>query len=206
MLFIGNDIISFEDSTNQLSFSNQRFIRKILTENELSFFEQNLNHKYLPWLFWTCKESAYKIALKKGIEKSFAPQSYEVKLSNSFKDAATDNITGIVEFYGNTVFFNSKIHMDYISTIACSKAEFLDSAKSVVDVTYKTDHSKLAREWLSIQISSLLGIEKTKIEIYRNKAGVPFLNIANNNKLPDISFSHDGKFFSFAYLFTNLRF
>ena len=203
MSFIGHDIISLRDKDNIRSFSNPRYIQKILTGNEYVLFTQNPKNYFAAYLLWTCKESAYKVALKKGLDKTFVPQYYEVCTVNSFDIPENNLISGTVQFDDDTVYFRSEIYPDYISTISCSDKTMLTEVKSFVSITAVSDHSEKAREQLKETLSFIMKTKKSFIEIYKKNNGIPFLKIANHINMPDISFSHDGNFYSFALLYKN---
>lgn len=200
MSYFGNDIIALNDDANQKSFSNDRYLRKILTPVELNFIYRNTDTFRLPCLLWTCKECAYKIALKAGFDKNFAPRNYEVNFENPSENVNRNIFSGTVHFNDKKVFFLSEIFPHYISTIACSDESQLDAVKSFTSTTSGSDHSERAREQLKKTLSVILKIKKSYIEVNKNKEGIPFLNIPNCPELPDISFSHDGIFYSYAFL------
>lgn len=201
--YFGNDIIALNDDANQKSFSNDRYLRKILTPVELNFIYRNTDDFRLSCLLWTCKECAYKIALKAGFDKNFAPRNYEVIFENLPEDVSQNIYSGTVHFNGKKIFSLSEILPHYISTVACSDESHLKDVKSFTSTTFGSDHSKRAREQLKKTLSVILKIKKSSIEVYKNKEGVPFLNIPDCPELPDISFSHDGIFFSYAFLLNN---
>ena len=118
MSFIGNDIIALNDSYNQESFSKSKYIQKILTDEELQYFNIKQSSQYLPYFFWTCKESAYKIVLKEGIDKGFVPQNFNVNSEDVILSSTNPSVATVKSCYITCLSTGEcDIHFNYKGTI-----------------------------------------------------------------------------------------
>ena len=200
MGFIGNDIIALNDPANRRSFCDERYLRKVLTCKEYSLFKKKPKCSYLPYMFWTCKESAYKVAMKKGYSEKFIPQFFEVLSFHSHQLKSVSVITGQLIFENEKIFFRAEIFPGFISTIACSEDILPGKITTGIGLTDDVDHSEKNREYLIASLSLEYKIAPQKIEVLKSDKGIPFI-VMPGIKIPtDISFSHDGIFFSFAYI------
>lgn len=199
MSFIGNDILSLRDNSNLFSFSNSKYIQKILTEKELHFINNNHNINYSPYLFWTCKESAYKIALKAGLNKGFVPKYFEVNPLDFVESGNIFRISGTVFFENNVYYFQSEISSEHVSTIACTDKFGLSNIKKHI---YTNVGSNNIRKQIKIELAESFNKDANHFEIYKTEKGIPYIHSYSGNTMPDISISHDGNFFSYALLFS----
>jgi phosphopantetheinyl transferase (holo-ACP synthase) len=201
MCFIGNDIISLTDKSNIKSFSNYKYIQKILTERECVFFKQYQNLNFIPYLFWTCKESAYKIAVKAGINKCFLPHQFEVGLSTDFNRENVCSFKGSVIYEKNIYYFQSEIYSEYINTTACTDDNYLPNIQNYVGKCSDADLSLKIREHLRSRMAEHYEKDVEQFEILKTTKGIPYVSSFLNFTMPDISLSHDEIFFSYAILF-----
>ncbi|GAB4279362.1 MAG: hypothetical protein Kow0068_03310 [Marinilabiliales bacterium] len=182
-MHIGNDIIDLTDSENIRSFSSLKYINKILNDTELYQIDK-INIKYLPELFWTCKECAYKIMLKKGLNKAFSPKKFLVELINK------DPFVLKVHYFNNTMSCKSLIYNNkYIHTWGGDSSSFY-GIKTLIKET---------QQQIIKHISEKININEKRI-IINKKNGIPFLVIKPENTTKEISFSHDGKYYASAWL------
>ncbi|MEI6852205.1 MAG: 4'-phosphopantetheinyl transferase superfamily protein [Bacteroidota bacterium] len=201
MCYIGNDVLSIKDRSNQKSFSNQKFLRKILTDKEL-YCLQDSDFCFQSYLFWTCKESAYKIAVKKGYNLAFVPQYFEVV---SHKVQTEDNIsiiTGSISFEETLFYFRSKITTDFVSTIASEHENELSYVCESAGIYIEGDYSLLMKTSLKKEVSEHFSADPEHFRICKNQNGVPYLCSTINKIMPDISFSHDGPYYAYALLYS----
>ncbi len=202
MGFVGNDIISLCDRANLRSFSDVRYLNKVLTANELGLIKDNPDLTLLPYIFWTCKESGYKIAMKKGTEHNFVPQYFEVVSFDYLKTNGVEMLSGVIVFEHENHYFQSILNTRYISTLTCCNKEDLLIARSVVGSTSKQNHSEMSRHELKTMIASEYPVDASQITIFKTDNGIPYLKTKSNFNA-DISLSHDGIFYAFAYLVNN---
>lgn len=204
MCFIGNDIISLIDNSNRISFSNNKYLQKILSDSEFLLLKKDSGVQYLPYFFWTCKESAYKIALKEGLDKSFVPHQFEVKLVNTIKFKNIISISGSVNFEENIYFFKSQIFQKYIHTIACSDETIFPFLKNHVGTCDESLQSIKIREHIKSSLAAYYNKDVKQFEILKTEKGIPYVYSLPGITMPDISLSHDGRYFSYSLFFSQL--
>ncbi len=197
---IGNDILSKKDISNQLSFSKKKYLDKILTADEQLLVAKKIKIEQLPFVLWTCKESAYKIDLKDGLNKGFIPNEYEVEIESLSKKKGFFVATGNVNNGKKTFFSQTKIFPDYISTIACNSEKDLPKIQNFIGENNKCDHSVELRRLLKKKLAQHFRINENDIAVMKSEKGIPYIVSKYCEVLPDISFSHDGDYFSYAVL------
>ncbi len=199
MIYIGNDIISLKDKKNIQDFSNPRYLKKILTEEEFIFFKKNENYHFLPFLFWTCKESAYKILIKKGLRKSFSPKNFKVNININNKHKNN----GYVIYDNYKIYTSSLINNSYIHTIAAnyknSVSKIFYEIKKIKNISKQSYYT---RDYLTEDLVGKFEIDKSKIKILKDDfTGIPFISINELKSDIEISLSHDKEFVSYAFLY-----
>lgn len=202
MTFIGNDLVALKEKCNERSYSDEQYLNKILTPAEFQLLSVNKDIFYLPQLFWSCKESAYKIAVKTGLNICFVPQYFEVtsvsiKLQN--KDE-TREIQGTIGFAEKKLFYQSQVHHDYIHTVALTDPAFFINITSHVEEKYMVCNSSETRRLLKQHLADKHSCKPENIDIIKNSDGIPCILINKKKAGYDLSLSHDGNFFSYTIL------
>jgi phosphopantetheinyl transferase (holo-ACP synthase) len=202
MCFIGNDIISLTDNPNRKSFSNPEYLRKVLTCKEFLLLEQSRDVQYLPYLFWTCKESVYKIAMKAGMNKVFVPHKFEVNPENVFTVDGVINTSGSVTCDNDICYFQSQIFPEYIYTSACSNQINLPLIQGYVGKNSIINQHTKIRETLKSELATYYKKDIEHFEILKTEKGIPYIHSPFSINMPDVSFSYDSSYFSYAVLFS----
>lgn len=203
MTFIGNDVVALNDFFNMRSFSNPRYLKKVMTSSELSFIISANSPWFLPHLYWSCKESVYKAAIKSGYNQPFIPMYFDAQIHDIvfFNHGDTyANCSGTVKHDGLLHFFSSNITKGYITTIACSEYEPLADIYTAIGCADAPYQSFIARTHLGEELSGRWKQKKSEVFIGKNEKGIPFAISLKTNEGADISFSHDGPFYSYAFL------
>ena len=78
--FIGNDLVDLCLPENQAKVQNKRWLNKIFVPAEQHLIEQATEPNTMAWLLWSCKESAYKVAIKQGMLPNYRPLNFVVEL------------------------------------------------------------------------------------------------------------------------------
>jgi len=193
--FIGNDIVSLNCPENQISFSNNAYLQKAFTTNELLEIN-SCKINYLPQIYWTCKESAYKILVKKGLTKQFSPALYSVDLEY-ISENNLSVINSKIQYKDQIVFAQTAIQPNYIHTIAADEQSALSAIKSNV---IKYVGSAEMYDALIVDFAQYFGIDATFLQIEKDKNQAPFLINGKLKTRHEISFSHDGEFAAFVFL------
>ena len=210
MKHLGNDIISLVQNENRLSFTRPRYLQKAFTTAENSFLELHAKSiQILPFLMWSCKESAYKAMVKTGLRDSFCPFEFEINTRNldhqiPVLNNAIDPIEGCVTYKQTRLFTESHLNQEYIHTIASidqfsSKKHFWNILK--IDKSDPESQSTMSRDFLRQSLSERTNIPMERIEIHNDRlTDVPYVYIDQEQIRVDVSLSHDRNYISFAYL------
>lgn len=75
---IGFDIVSLTESQFDSEDRMVAYATKVLTESEMSWWQNQPNQFMALWKLWTIKESVFKIESKLGAERLLVPKKYEV--------------------------------------------------------------------------------------------------------------------------------
>ncbi|MBI5219225.1 MAG: 4-phosphopantetheinyl transferase family protein [Bacteroidia bacterium] len=204
MIYIGNDIISRNCPHNRKSFSNPRFLEKAFTANELNRIRSE-DISALSYLFWTCKESAYKISMKNGNRKGFSPKNFAVTLTDFFYDKFNNPLsaTGNICYENTNFYFHSSLTKNHIHTISSTNAQSISEIRYQViksDSPAPEEQVPIIKNNIIKAISESLTICNSDIEIGKNEIGIPFIVFKKNNFKIDISFSHDQNYVAYAFL------
>lgn len=203
--FIGNDVVSLTSYHNITSFRNERYLEKILNQNELDFYRQSQYKSIIPPLFWSCKESAYKILLQMGVKNSFSPRLFHVDLminkshpSNHFTFAEV-----LCHYKKQTFFCASSIENNYIHTCASLEKETLAriNAQAIrMQELNNESQSETTYKLLMQEIAAFYSLKESDLQIKKDIDGAPSLYL--NNLLLNIPFSisHDENCMAFAFV------
>jgi|AntAceMinimDraft_17_1070374.scaffolds.fasta_scaffold03202_4 phosphopantetheinyl transferase (holo-ACP synthase) len=210
MVYIGNDIISLKDKKNLQDFFNPRYLKKILTEEEFVFVKKNKKYHFLSFLFWTCKESAYKILVKKGLRKSFSPKKFNVNININNKCKNNVIIYGHVIYENCKIYTSSLTNNSYIHTIAANYKNSVSKIFCGIKKIKSSDINKQSfytRNYLIEYLARKFKIDNSNIKILKDDfTGIPFISINELKSDIEISLSHDKEFVSYAILYKKIIF
>lgn len=192
MTFIGNDIIDLHDAIHTYKHKNYAWINKAFTPEEQSYIFNSTNPSLTLWELWSCKESAYKVVVKREKQRFLNPKKMVCQKCQ----------LGMYKVKYNLCELWVKVHRhpQYIHSICAPTSErILDCQYEVLSFSsLDTDRSEMVRRALSVRLRSEWG-NHIQIEYCKSELGVPFVN--TNSMNIDISFSHDSSFS--AYLFAH---
>ena len=205
---IGNDIVDLDTSEAQSYPKNARYVKRVLCEGEQkSFFEQN-NSTLLFWIFWSAKESVYKIIKKNEPNAIFSHRLYECKLSEVTAESASGFVTYMKKEY--PVHFT--ITPEWVHCIASSlenndqlvSITRLNSLIQFENISFSTEelpsiHSKESFLVRCLMKNLMTNITGEDFQIQRpqliKKFAPPELWLKDNKCTDmDISMSHDGRY------------
>lgn len=196
MPHIGNDIIALNCTENIRSFRSEKFLGKIFCKTELNQIYSS-GDTLLPYKLWTCKESAYKIAIKKGCRTAFSPALFKVEKS---KGADTD-VSRFTVIYKNIISFSKVFSLSEI--IYCVASDNINTVDSIHAGIYQTaGHSSEAMYQTMInEYSRHFSVQPTGFSIKKDAtAGIPVLfNLKTGNSY-EVSFSHDLNYYMYSFL------
>lgn len=152
---------------------------------------------------WSCKESVYKIMLRKGYQDAFVPKLFE---SNSVLCRQNKINTGIITqtLFNNNIFYCKSTATDmYVHTIASSiKTPLYQIQHSVQSApgSSQDDISKLTYHNLLKSVSKQYKLSLNRLSIKKDSNGKPFLYFDDTIFNIPFSVSHDDIFISFAFI------
>lgn len=205
--------------------TDSRFLKKILTDDEISLLKSSSAPDAALWAMWACKEAAYKVALKMSGAASFMPRRWTIlwetvpenshtvhHLPSGFPKAGRDDggwsgFVRIPDFC--KVFFRLNTTPQYVHSIASESREVLEGVLWRIDELpqassqTQADPSSFVRSRLINHLAALPGLGGQKIEIIRlsqnGQPGPPLVYLNGRLSTIDISLSHDGDFTAFCY-------
>lgn len=205
LFYVGNDIVCLTSAYNIRSFSNEKYIAKILNQKELNYCIHSDYKLIIPPLLWSCKESIYKILLKKGLKNVFLPKKIKIDIDKMEMVKKNNSFTAENQgfFENNTFYCHSVIEQKFIHTFSCVNKESLNncvvSALEWQNLTAE-NQSETTYNFLLRKISEHFSLDISFLKIIKDNNGLPSLYF--NNILLNIPFSvsHDDNFISFAFL------
>lgn len=179
---IGNDLVYLNDPNAIASALNVRFVNRVLNKSEFSFIDES-NQVESFWTLWAIKESIYKVLVKQG----------ELRFNN-FKRirVVSKGLRGdfISEYNGRKYYSSITINNGFVHAISSTDAKF-DSRLTTIIAKNQKSTLKQCGEILEKKMNGLVK--------HRYSAnGIPEFLV--NNKLVELSISHDGEKLAFVFL------
>jgi phosphopantetheinyl transferase (holo-ACP synthase) len=208
MNYIGNDILSLKSKQNLQSFSNPKYITKVLNNSEIMLTE-GINLALLTSLCWSIKESAYKVLVKTGFEITFAPKMFTVNVIDmqqfiKAKKSCNENLL-IPEIkvtaYGLNFYSFPEITGEYMHSVSSlKKDDQVNIYRNVREIRNKKNESKEAVSFLLEAIAEKTGACPDELDLMKNERNIPILMQKGLPLNIDVSLSHDGNYVSYAFL------
>jgi len=150
------------------------------------------------WTFWSAKEAAYKVAVKRDDTVPSAPLRYEVHLKGRTGNAQK----GVVHTPFGSVAVTIEATPSYIHCVA-GDGEAVIGTAGAVDMITDTDPSTAVRDLLIRRCATVFRIKSDRCRIVREKGSrglLPPALLIDGYRAPwDISLSHDGRFIACAF-------
>ena len=190
---IGNDIVDLNLASIQSNWQRKGFLDKVFTEDEQEFIMSSKIPDKIVWLFWTMKESAYKVYVQQYQNRFFTP--------NKIKCQLTSKTEGLVHINNEEYITKSKFDTDYIYTTALIEKDkkVLSNFFRITDEPFSFQNKEYYNQ-LIFKVSKKFNIPSQEINIIKNEAGVPKLYQNDNQLKISISFSHHGKYGAYTFL------
>jgi len=215
LISIGNDIVALQ-CTDPERTKQKRFYSKILSAKEIELFRdsdfQTLSFENFVWLAWSVKESVYKFHKRHHRNISFAPtkviiNKIQLPSKQNVLDLSNDHVgTSFngrlcycceVNFDSTTFYTRSLVTDELVFTVA-GNMECFDNVhwgiKEISDDTY-VKQSQEVRAFIINRLSKIFLTDDINIE----KAVCGYPVISQQKNIP-LSFSHHGKFVSYAFV------
>ena len=188
---VGNDIIDIEETKRSTNWQRHGFLDKVFTSAEQAEIKRSNNPFNLVWRFWSMKESAYKVYIQCGKQRSFNPKSIECSISSPEK--------GEVSIGALTLITETTTNMDYILSVS---SLFNNQRISTTTLQIPQDNikaqSKIIHEQILKQVAAQNHWNKNEIAIYKTNLNIPYLSYKNKKTEKYLSISHHGKYGAFT--------
>ena len=198
MPHIGNDVVDLKDSASVKKSKDSRFLKKILTDDEIEIVNLSQNADTALWSFWACKEAAYKVIKKSHNEDSFMPRRWSVNIklqstkhhassSTEINDSLLNNSgqhnqpqtsyrKGQVSIPGiDDVYVGLFSHPSYVHCVGADSLSTLDYLSWGIDILplredgQNGNPSSFARQCLVRSLAGFLHLNAGDIKIRRMK-------------------------------------
>jgi len=207
MNYIGNDIISLKSMQNLQSFSNPKYITKVLNNSETKLAD-GINLTLLTSLCWTIKESAYKVLGKTGNKIAFVPQMFNVNIIDIQHFVKAGNAGSEIIFipeikvtaYGLNFYSFSETTKEYIHSVSSMKKnDQMNIYRNVREIKNKSNESIEAVSFLLEAIANETGTCPDELALMKNERNIPVLMQKGLPLNIDVSLSHDENYVSYAF-------
>ena len=188
---IGNDIVDLALASSGKHWTSQRFLDKVFSIEEQKTIADSDNPFNTLWLFWSMKESAYKIHVRLHGTPFFAPMKIACQIHSETEGQITIN--------KNRYHSSSQITNEYIYTIACvdPSGKVLSASGRLNHAAYFTQHHESYRRILHA-FAELWNCDMETLTIRKNEAGVPSVYKSNIKQTIPFSITHHGRYYGYA--------
>lgn len=168
---IGNDLVDRHLASTESNWKRKGWLDKIFTKQEQFYLKSAEDKEMMVWVFWSCKEAAYKIYHRETKVRAFIPLQLEcsdIKIIHGFG-------VGEVTVFGLKIYTKTTVNTDFIHSIG------------VLDVHLFT---KIHIDFSDRNVFKVY-------EIQKDTDGIPFLLNRKTGDKKIASISHHGRFCSY---------
>ena len=213
---IGNDIVDLKAPAARGRGTDQRFMKKILSDEEIRTVQGSLHPDAMLWGFWAAKETAFKVLAKIDPETVFSPRRFRVVLYFLHFREPSSFSPGRVDTPGGSVAVRIFFDADHVRAIGAANDSgepadpdrvlhgwgVIGKAKGISSISLR--ESSAARQMAIRHIARLTGRNAEEIKIIRRQNGSgaapPALYYRGKKEPVDISLSHDERFAAYAFM------
>ena len=188
---LGNDIIDIKEAKRTSNWQRKGFLDKVFSSHEQKEIQESLDPFYLVWRLWSMKESAYKVSIQFGLERSFNPSSIQCTIISSE--------VGLISIGGLSLYSETKVSEDYILSLVNSinKQQTITKVLKIPTQNLQVQQEVLCQQILA-QVSTDYNYDKDDLRIQKTNLNVPYISHKNKKIASHISISHHGKFGVFS--------
>lgn len=188
---LGNDIIDLEETKRTTNWQRPGFLDKVFSQTEQAEIKKSKTPFELVWRLWSMKESAYKISIKYGYERSFKPASILCNLLTKKK--------GWVTIGALTLETETKMNVHYIFTVASVKniPSISSTILKIQEHNRKAQRNTIYNAILK-QVALETECEKNQLNIGKTSENIPYISYKNKQLEKSVSISHHGKYGLFS--------
>jgi len=179
---VGNDLVDLKLAAIESNWKRTGYLEKIFSTEEQRLIREANDPSILVWLFWTMKESAYKVLNRMTGIRSYAPLSLECREVQIDEFSASGQVW---HPYG-TFFSSSVLSKELIHSIAALTAQELFG----ISVTYHKNVLNYLEDYNQSSVSYSLA---------KNSMGLPEIINRENGITYPASISHHGRYLAIAH-------
>jgi len=195
---IGNDIIDLKVASITTRWDDQRFIDKVFSNSEQDLIRKATDPFRTIWIIWSMKESAYKIHVRRYLNRFFAPTQLKCQFVAFGK--------GLVNIDQDEYITSSIINEYYIYTIAVknepgTQRHLRSKCFFVNEASYSSQHAYCYQK-IICDLSDSYKAPSQHFSIKKDQQDVPSI-YKDGSKLPiPLTITHHGSLGAYAYLKT----
>ena len=178
---LGNDVVDIKQAALDSKWQRKGYLDKIFRPEEKYEILNSSNPTTMVWLFWSMKESVYKIVNRETGLRLFNPKAFLCTT-----DFQTSVSCGEVFYEGQTFYTRSSVKPNFIHSIALPvKGSFgaIETIWLAYTDTYRSDFNS----------------KSSNYQFRKNECGMPeFLNRKSGEVYP-ASVSHHGRFLAIVF-------
>lgn len=198
-MFIGNDVICLNLWNSSFQKANyERYITKVLNKSEYKILDYSDDVIYSLAIIWSCKESVFKILMKQNKVKAFNPKAIEVNFEYNINQRNSIFIAKS-KAYGQSYYSEINVTPNLIHTVSFSDKK-TDFVSNIIEnnLPFQTN-TNLTSELLKA-ISYQYSYDINFTELKKDEYNIPHIFYNKKKTNIDVSLSHDGKYFSYAFI------
>lgn len=198
MHYIGNDVVDLKEAISTLKHNDNRWLDKNFNSIEQIYIKTSTNPAITLWKLWSCKESAYKVIVKKESIRFLNGRRIQIDCTN------IQDIFYKIFYKDHTLWVKTSTQENYIHSLCSFSLETINQTRfDILQNNYKTisEKSTFIRKKLREEINTKYGM--IEVDFTKNKLGVPMIKTNNLSIQLDISFSHDGAFSAYSFIKRN---
>ena len=187
---VGNDIIDIGETKRSTDWERPGFLQKIFTQKEQEIICASADPYITVWQLWSMKESAYKIVIQTGAERSFNPSRFECDLES------LEN--GHVKMEDRTFKTTTKIDSNYIFTTASFGNSEIENRVFQIIEKGSEYQSAFMQEKVFKAFAKHNALKRSELKIQKTKIGIPKLFYKNKVLNRSFSITHHGKYGAYS--------
>ncbi|HNI44349.1 MAG TPA: 4'-phosphopantetheinyl transferase superfamily protein [Chitinophagales bacterium] len=192
---LGNDLIDLSLPDNQGKAQQPRLLQKICTPSEQDYIRQQKDPHRALWQVWSCKESAYKVAIKNDYPPCYRPLDLCVLPYNE-QSAIVQTPIGML--HTRTFFADQYLHT--IATLHLAQLDKVPYKIWELPTNNEQYPPEVLREYYHTFIGEELQLPVEQLQIRKNALHIPQVYCQEQLLPCDISISDDGNFIAVALL------
>ena len=194
MTWVGNDIIDLTLAHMAIA-RQERYLERAFCPSERDLIQSSPDSLRMLWLLWSMKESAYKVHVRKTLQRKLNPIGFVCELGGGER--------GRVSIDSSTYDTNSRVQEEFIHTIATPSHSNPGKLESVV--LKGTGQEQIRRhliERVSRSYSEENEMQFEEVEFQKDLHGFPGVRVRGlEEMIHPCSISHHGKFGAYAIAF-----